>query len=68
MTRIDSLNWYTDCDQLRVMAVDAGVRPIEQELNQVQQWCRQACCGTRVSYDTFQFESQEQMSAFLLRW
>lgn len=40
----------------------------EDLLIPVQKWCEENNCGCRLSFDTFRFRNQVEMSAFLLKW
>lgn len=37
-------------------------------LDEVQLWCQENKCGRRMSYDMWQFDTNEQVTAFLLKW
>jgi hypothetical protein len=37
-------------------------------LNTIQDWCTETSCGTRTSFDTWQFKNQSEITAFLLTW
>lgn len=38
------------------------------KLVEISQWCDANKCGIRMSYELFQFESEQQMAFFLLKW
>ena len=40
----------------------------EEHLIPVQKWCEQNDCGRRMSFDLWQFNDEQQVTAFLLRW
>ena len=40
----------------------------EQDMDLIGQWCRENDCGRRMSFDQFRFETESQVTAFLLRW
>jgi len=42
--------------------------PSEQQLNEVQKWCENNQCGTRMSFDQFVFQTEKELSLFLLKW
>ena len=42
--------------------------PSEQQLNEVQKWCEDNQCGTRMSFDQFVFQTEKELSLFLLKW
>jgi hypothetical protein len=42
--------------------------PSEQQLNEVQKWCEDTQCGTRMSFDQFVFQTEKELSLFLLKW
>lgn len=34
----------------------------------MQAWCTEHGCGTRMSYDQFRFITEQELSMFLLKW
>ena len=40
----------------------------ESDMDPIQAWCEEHRCGRRVSFDTFQFKNQTQITMFLLKW
>lgn len=40
----------------------------EITMDPVQHWCWQTGVGKRMSFDTFQFKTDEEITMFLLRW
>lgn len=40
----------------------------EADMDPVQAWCSQHHCGRRMSFDTWQFRDQREITMFLLRW
>jgi hypothetical protein len=40
----------------------------EQDIDPIQEWCKEHNCGIRTSFDTFQFKNKKEMTMFLLRW
>jgi hypothetical protein len=42
--------------------------PSEEELKQIQEWCEINQCGVRMSYDQFAFDSEQELSMFMLKW
>jgi hypothetical protein len=40
----------------------------EEHLIPVQQWSEKFHCGRRMSFDLWQFDTEEERSMFLLRW
>lgn len=40
----------------------------ESDMDPIQKWCQDSNCGLRLSFDTFQFASDKQITMFLLRW
>jgi hypothetical protein len=45
---------------------ELGLR--ESDMDPIQQWCKDSNCGKRISFDMFQFNSDKQITMFLLRW
>ena len=40
----------------------------EKDIDPIQQWCKEHNCGQRLSFDTFQFKEEKEISMFLLKW
>ena len=40
----------------------------ESDMDPVHEWCKQTECGTRTSFDTWQFRTEAEITVFLLRW
>lgn len=40
----------------------------EGDMDPVQAWCKANNCGVRISFDTFRFRNQREITLFLLRW
>ena len=40
----------------------------ESDIDPIQKWCQDSNCGKRLSFDMFQFNSDKQITMFLLRW
>jgi hypothetical protein len=40
----------------------------ESQAQDIQDWCEQNQCGTRMSYDMWRFRNKQQLTLFLLRW
>ena len=40
----------------------------EADMDPVQAWCHEHDCGRRMSFDTFEFRDQQEITLFLLRW
>ena len=40
----------------------------ERDLDPIQLWSDCAKCGQRMSFDTWQFTSEQDLSMFLLKW
>ncbi len=40
----------------------------EHNLEPIQLWCMHNRCGRRISFDTFQFRNEAELSMFLLKW
>ena len=37
-------------------------------LNEIQEWTEQTKCGRRMAYDLWEFDNEEQVTAFMLKW
>jgi hypothetical protein len=40
----------------------------EYELNHIQEWTKEHKCGLRMSFDTYKFKNEAELTMFLLRW
>jgi hypothetical protein len=40
----------------------------EEHFVPVQQWCQQTECGVRMAFNIFHFDTEEEVTAFLLKW
>jgi hypothetical protein len=52
----------------RIMPRGLEVGVSERDIDPIQQWCENHNCGSRVSFDTFQFKSKKEITMFLLKW
>jgi hypothetical protein len=41
---------------------------LDKELDDAGKWCLENKCGSRMAYDMFQFKTDAQRTAFLLKW
>ena len=53
---------------LKVYWDDFRFMEVDPKLKEIQQWSKDNNCGTRMAYDTWQFKSKAEVTAFLLRW
>jgi hypothetical protein len=37
-------------------------------MDPVHEWSKENDCGVRISFDTWQFKTDEEITVFLLRW
>ena len=59
--------------KLQAYTDDVGPRGFERGLNEsdmdpVQAWCEECRCGTRMSFNVWQFKNEKQITMFLIRW
>jgi hypothetical protein len=40
----------------------------EEDMDPIQEWCKQTNCGVRTSFDMFKFKNKKEITMFLLRW
>jgi hypothetical protein len=40
----------------------------ELQMDPIQAWCERNNCGRRLSFDTFQFKNNQEITMFLLKW
>jgi len=71
---VNKINWIRTGMQLRAEG-DHGLWPSnpgwglnEQDMDPVQHWCWETGIGKRMSFDTFQFKTEKEITMFLLRW
>jgi len=53
---------------LGVMRAEWGEGLNELDMEPIQAWCEKNNCGTRMSFDTFRFRNDDEITMFLLRW
>lgn len=59
--------------KLQAYTDDVAPRGFERGLNEtdmdpVQAWSEQCCCGTRLSFNIWKFKNEKQITMFLIRW
>jgi hypothetical protein len=42
--------------------------PTTEHFADIQAWCTEHACGTRMSYDQFSFRNEKELNMFMLRW
>jgi hypothetical protein len=45
---------------------NSGLR--ESDMDPIQEWTDECNCGTRLSFNVWKFESEKQITMFLIRW
>ena len=40
----------------------------ETDMNPVQAWCEECCCGERMSFNVWKFASEKHITMFLMKW
>ena len=40
----------------------------ESDMDPVQAWTEECCCGTRMSFNVWHFKNEKQITMFLIRW
>ena len=58
------LQAYTD--DVAPRGFERGLR--EDDMDPVQAWTEECRCGTRMSFNVWQFENEKQITMFLIRW
>lgn len=48
--------------------VDAFESNYDLAIAEITAWCTESKCGKRMAYDMYQFKTESDMTAFLLRW
>jgi len=60
-------NWIVaKCQYPHGAVTAAGLR--DTDMDPVQDWCVANKCGIRVSFDTFRFRNEQELTIFLLKW
>ena len=67
------ITWYRDELQLRATGAwdysNPGLSAFnESTMDPIQAWSVRNHCGVRISFDTWQFKSNDEITMFLLRW
>ncbi len=65
------ITWIRNRDDLLLSALhevrwSSGLK--ESDIDPIQEWCNEANCGKRVSFNTFKFRNEEEITMFLMRW
>lgn len=42
--------------------------PTAEHFSDIQAWCDEHVCGTRMSYNQFVFRSEKELNMFMLKW
>ena len=66
--RIDSRYYWLHCEFFAASRPTEFKMVTQAELDEVGAWCQENNCGQRMSFDQFRFRTEEQVTAFLLRW
>lgn len=65
--RADAGHWFrVQCHHDNGAITPTGLR--EADLIPVQEWCEQNKCGTRMSFDLWRFNTEAEITTFLLKW
>ena len=62
----DDIHWIETSTPQTLVA--RGDLLTENDMDPIQDWCRDHNCGVRTSFDTFKFKNKKEMVLFLLRW
>jgi hypothetical protein len=54
--------------RLRARRDDQFLGLSHADMDPVAQWCQEHRCGQRMSFDTWRFRNDEEITLFLLRW
>jgi hypothetical protein len=63
--------WFRDTHEPNTLScwdVKQGYWGTEELLSTIQEWSKDHKCGKRTSYDKWQFENEQDIMRFLLRW
>jgi len=64
--RLPGLKLQAYTDHLGPRGFERGLR--ETDMDPIQAWSTECRCGTRMSFNVWQFASEKQITMFLIRW
>ena len=44
------------------------MEPSEQQMTEIQAWCKAHQCGVRMSFDQIVFRTEAELDMFMLKW
>jgi hypothetical protein len=64
--RLPGLKLQAYTDEVAPRGFERGIN--ESDMDPVQEWTDNCQCGTRMSFNVWQFENEKQITMFLIRW
>ena len=64
--RLPGLKLQAYTDEISARGYERGIN--ESDMDPVQEWSDNCQCGTRMSFNVWQFENEKQITMFLIRW
>ena len=64
--RLPGLKLQAYADDISSRGFGRGLN--ESDMDSVQAWTEECHCGTRMSFNVWQFASEKQITMFLIRW
>jgi len=64
--RLPGLKLQAYVDNIQPRGFERGLR--ESDMDPVQDWSVECNCGTRMSFDIWHFNSEKQITMFLIKW
>ena len=64
--RLPGLKLQAYTDDVAPRGFERGLS--EMDMDPIQEWSTECRCGTRMSFNVWQFEREKQITIFLIRW
>jgi hypothetical protein len=64
--RLPGLKLQAYVDEIQPRGFERGLR--ETDMDPVQDWSTWCKCGTRMSFNVWKFQSEKQITMFLIKW
>jgi hypothetical protein len=64
--RLPGLRLQAYVDEIGPRGFERGLN--ENDMDPIQDWSTECCCGTRMSFNEWKFTSEKQITMFLIKW
>lgn len=64
--RLPGLKLQAYVDEIQPGGFERGLN--ESDMDFVQAWSEECCCGVRMSFNVWNFENEKQITMFLIQW